>query len=149
MWELIKNKFKSLQRNFPGEVSAFKKDDVRASIHRVISENWGVYLTPHFEGVARFSMNIMPDESIYEIDERYRESFTIGVNHMSRYIYQALEIDKVLQSFMYRPFNRELEHDLEIIIEDLMVMHEKVMNMTFVDFQTDVIMNIIEGKMFV
>lgn len=152
MWKLIANTVKSLQGNpSPGVLSTQERQMmVRGHINEVVNKHFGVYIEPiYVADVAQYSMRIMPDEAIEDVGPEYRESFIIGVNYMSRYIYSALDIEKVLNSFMDKPFNVETQRDLELIIGELMKMHEKMMNVTFVHFQTDVIINSINEKMFV
>lgn len=151
MWGLIKSKFKQPQRETSEALSSYSRDDeLRYQIRCVVSDNFGVHIEPVFDmSVACFTMKIMPDEAIEQMQGRYREPFIHAVNNVSHYMYEALQIDSLLQSFMGEIFNYELQKKMELIIEDLIIMHERVMERTFVDFITDVTMYYINNKVFV
>lgn len=123
---------------------------VRTQVYDVINESFGVYIEPDYHasnGVASYSFKILPDSCIEKISADHRPEFITTVNYFSHYLYQKLGIEYLLQHFVEagKPYNIITERELESIIKEYMVMHERIMGESLRITLAEAIIKAIEG----
>lgn len=148
MWKILKKAFKPFQGpKFPDPVFTLKEDKTRLYVHRIVNDNFGVYISPSFDtDTASFTMKIMPDDVIDEIMEEYRYAFISSVNTLSTYMYEMFGIEELLKTFVGKPFNTLTAAELKDIIEHYIIMHESIMNKKMTVALAEAIIECIESK---